>query len=1125
MSVYIKSINMGSGTLSINLGAEELFRPYNSDCPPPGQRPELPLITPDTTEPEPDPTPQIPSTGWYTEECDECCHPITDKIINYMEIVVVTFTSPGYTQNVTCEDVDIDTIVSNAVAAGDAIVNSFDPRQHTAGTLSKTRVKSKSDGTKVYDLDYNINVPIGDDKDHLEVVTYMKVDLDRMQSDFGFESARNLKAGTKSLMGAKATLEKIMEKGKTTEQSSYFVNSKTGKLWTGPVHYHPRKGFMGGAKHTTLPHPTLSRRQVPNVKVKNDNIKDKILSIDVGGSLTKNPFDEIDKLNSTSDKQKVSKSFISDLILSKGRDGTMRFLFYADPQKLVRLNSKFPGLVNSSIYRRSPIESFKIFRQRASAKSDLTELGLNKTGPATRDNQSIERSLVVSSSDKKGYNRQNSMNGGKIFDVYSKSLNQSRYKVDKDFDGIKEVNVGYITEISIGNINCDGFRVFSVEDFEISTFSAGKYRYMLELQFADPTIPYLNQKLSEICLAKDKLSELLTTVVNTKAYDSRNKRFGDNYRRSYRSYHNRTIKRALKQTASFLRIVTGFQDKEIINYLISAVSLQSGSPQGLETLIEVMGSFERKLFEALEGNISIDNAKNANIEKETSVSNKSKADSGRILIEKEFDSMVDLDNQSVLKFDYTGARAKSFPAMTDKQYDQRINEERTKFYSNKPSKSNGKSSSNLSKATLSALNRKTQESDYSYLTPAQITVGGTSMVLTGDNTQIDDVQLYKEINFRAAKGNKQSSKEAPPENANMNELAEDILAELGVSVKLEEQRTNVDKAYKNKIKGVEGHDSDDGPTLTNEFHFPEAHQADFVLDETVGKDKFKNAATETIANSVLGNALQKGVLDPDSPINQDQEVPDANEISNEKNKTGLSIESFDISKEKNILSQMDPSKVSSLPMGLRAVFQSRDKGRLNWLDHDRDLLKDPEIKDIFNYNQGSTVKVEYLTGHKNTNTGPSPNSKKYKSLTKKVIDEIPAGESILVKLTPVSLKDIGIEDESMNDKLIKSDIESEYFLINKPSKTEQKAALSPGPPPSNNNETDTDPPGMSPGSPPVGTDQPNSKYKYPSLPVLSITCTNVIPEIIEEEGIDIDTIIDTLPEEPSTVTQVCYAGV
>ena len=125
----------------------------------------------------------------------------------------------------------------------------------------------------------------------------------------------------------------------------------------------------------------------------------------------------------------------------------------------------------------------------------------------------------------------------------------------------------------------------------------------------------------------------------------------------------------------------------------------------------------------------------------------------------------------------------------------------------------------------------------------------------------------------------------------------------------------------------------------------------------------------------------------------------------------------------------------------------------------------------------------------------------------------------------MSLKDIGIEDESMNDKLIKSDIESEYFLINKPSKTEQKAALSPGPPPSNNNETDTDPPGMSPGSPPVGTDQPNSKYKYPSLPVLSITCTNVIPEIIEEEGIDIDTIIDTLPEEPSTVTQVCYAGV
>jgi len=1079
MGIFVNSVNVDDATLTIGLSAEELYRPINPDCPPPADSSSGPggglnIIPSDpVTEPPSGYTPEAGDSGWYYDECMDCCYPVTDKILNYMEFKVATFLSPGYTQNITCEEVDVDAIVTSAEAAGDAVVVAIDPRLHAAGTLSNALVKEKSDGSRAYELNYNatIELPDGADTDHIEVVSYVNIDFERMKNDYGFEAGNNLQAETIKLMALKANLDKVRERGKVNETIPYFVNPATGKTWTGPVHYHPpTRGYMGGAKHTMLPQPLLVQRTMPNLKVvDNSTTKKELLGLDLGRALTNDPYDEIDRLNSTGTKQQVAKTFVSDPVLSKTNDGKVSFVFYMDPESVVRANSKFPGIREQGIYRRTPIESIQIFRERAIEGADLTELGVKKVGKDTRGKQSQERELVVYSSDQKSYGEDMQTMNGAVKDVYSRGLQTNRYSVDEDFDGIKEVEVGIISETPVRNITSRGYRAFTVEDMQISNRTSGKFRYSTEIEFKDPTVAYINRKLAVICEAKDKLEELVSFIDNVKAYDMLNKKYTRDYKKRYKRAHTRTAKMVTREVMKLLKAITGQSFSAAQNYMISNLSVQNGSPQGIENIIEVIGSIEDKLKLALGNSIDNANTNNAGAEKDPTISKKSNADLGMVRVEKEFDAIVDQTNERPLKLDYTTARANSFPSMTDKSYEERINLERRKFYSdsNTRRRNNAKSRSNLPKRKLQALSRSRNRSDYSYLTPAFVRCGTTTMDLVGDNTQIDNLEQYKSINFRSARGNKPLSVEAPPENTSMLELSEDILTELGISVTLRPTESSKDKQYNSDSTKVFGSKS-----------FADKNTEPDRIAKKPKRDRFVMSATETIATAVLNKAQDTDILNPDAPINQDQEIPDITDATESRK---LAISKFDVLREDNILNDLDASKIEQMPIGLRALFDSRDDARFNWVDHDLDLVKDPRVQDIFTYNQGSTVKVEYLADFESTFGGKSLKKPRYSPLTKEVIDSVPEGESLLVRLRPISLNEFGVPDDSVPS--LGADILTENFFITSTT-------------PSTTGVVAVDP----------------------------VTRMEESPEITDVET-QVNAVYDMIPDEPSTVSYVCVAGV
>ena len=936
--VLIKNINVGSESLTVNLGAEELFYPYDTDCPDntDGDEcdPNHPEYNPEgCATPSPPPIAETPSVGgsdWYSEDCDDCCHPITDEIINYMEVVVVAFTSSGYTDGIACSDADVESLVNSAVAAGAATVLTIDPKAHSAGTLSNTRIKTKSDGTQVYDLDYTIDIPIVGGLEHLEVVSYMRVDFDRLKLDKEIDVATSLQTATTDLMGISVSHETVIESGQTKQDSYVYIDPATGKVWDGPVHNHPSKGVMAGATHSKIPHPVLTVKKVPNTKVQNDNVKDEILNLDIGAAIMVDSLLVIDESYTSSSKDQLVKTFISEPIASRAPDGKTRFLFSIDHANLVKAQSRYTGLKDPSIYMKAPIENLQIYRQYSTDTYDLTELGVAKVGDASNENQSLEKELIVSTADLKSYNETPSMYASTTLDVASAGLKKNSRKIDKNFDGVEETKMGAIEEINVMNLTDRGLRVFSVEDSEISSFTSGKFGYSVELQFQDPSVSYLNKKLSELCAAKDSLADLSSDIINLRAYDSTSKNFKDGYRATHGSKHTSVVKESISQIIDINSVTTGQIDKTKVNYLMSLSSAQTGSPAGVETLVEIMGVYEEKLYTLLEGSLDIDNSANANIEKDVGVTNASNADLNLVSIEKTFDYLVDRNIPDNLGVDYFKAEIRSFPQLTVAEY-----------------------SGTIETVTVASSNPNSV-----YITPMEVSVGEATTVLTGDTS----VEEYQDLAILSAAATSDFTA-TPTAQASIVAVAEDIMSALGVTITLA-TTTNDDP------EEIQTFSSDSNTIFgDNSFSTSDIDTDISLLSCGEASDGFTDGATTTIGAVLVTSAQVEGTLNPESPINQDQELLCA---------TG---QEGTLATESGV--QMDSAALVEIQ-----------------------------------YTEAAVAEVQVLSSLQlTTDLGPSLVAEQYSPISQSILNNIPAGSAVLVSIKAESLGE-GVSLEPYTENIL-----------------------------------------------------------------------------------------------------------
>lgn len=1226
--VKLGKINLGTSTTEIFLSAEELFSPQNENCPPPVDKICLDE-KPGTENPEDcdtqhipknptSHTPEQPPMGWYEEDCGDCCHPVTDRLMNYTKIAVVAFTKPGYTNRIQSPTTDVKAVVEKAVLNGDAEVTYIDPKNHHAGTLSNTRVKAKADGSQAYELNYSVSLPIErENLDHLEIITFKDIDFEEMQNDAGTDSSVSLQSATKQLMSIGVSHEVVVTNGATNKESYIYKQQSNGQIWTGPV-YH-KNPFLGGTETSLGDSVVLDQEAIPNITVTDEAVMDELLAIDVGTSIMADPFAVIDATNSASTRESVVAALTSDATLSRTPDGKTNFVFYTDYANIVKSQSYFPGLKDNNIYNSAPIESIQIFRQAASTDQGISASGVSQTSDAHLDNQSTEEVLVVSSSDQKIYTETESLYDSEVLSESSGGLITSTYSIDKDLDGLPETQSGTIQETIVTGISDFGFRAFAVQDTDISSITSGIFRYSVEIQFKDPAVSYMNEKVSATSSIKDALQDLINDVEGYNGYDYVNNRFKNNYRNNNGDKHVNVMTAAATELVDIVQVVTGNTRQEIVNYVLSKTSLQTGSPEGMQTILDIIDKFEKKLLDVLGDKVNSDNTSSGDLDQNNNPTGNSNPDKDLLTVKKDFNSTVDRNVNDSIGVTYipTGGATGSdgFPDTTDDDYVEGQEKEKEQFfdpnapdgeniptngqpgqdvvegctdpnaqnYNPQANKDNGScqyqgtttggfDDQEPTGTTMPGGGGPTTEVIYGCMNPTALNYNpeankdnGTCQFNTqapppptvlgcmnpnalnyNPNANKDDGSCQFEqatttttpqtvlgctdptaLNYdpKANKdnGSCQYQQEAPPspepiygcmdpKSLNYNPEAtinvpdkcvyppeettpeaepwttpdffncggptpependppysdppgtggdqpdgdpiiptapapnpgppnpnpptpnpidcEDLKRLFALDANLTPEQASQIPPYDSIAEdplvkecfpidiikeGVtidpepesEPEEEPDGPVISPPIPEPPDPEPPEPLADPTPVECFETAIANLVAVSIADVAVSIGTFNAAAAINTDQEIRTKDNASDFSD--NLSIYDFDPNNPNSVIANMTEAEIQDLPPGVRALILSRSSGRHNWLDHDKDLLKDPRLKNMFRYTIGSYARVEYLSGYESTALGPCPSAPIYSPLSSTVINNLPAGEKIMVRVRPVTIPELGI---------------------------------------------------------------------------------------------------------------------
>jgi hypothetical protein len=995
-------------------------------CPPTGDTQDTQAITqtalPNLSDPSPAqvgiPTPSYPSppvlssgtAGWYSEDCEECCNPSTNKMIDYSNLKVAMMLDPTYSDLLSDSCIAPNDIVEEAALKGAAMVNTISLRQHSAKTLDNTRIKTKSDGTQVYKFSYETSFIIDQEEiKHLEVVSYVDIDFDKMSVDFEIEMPDNVRYNARStLFNLKPAREKIIDNGKAVNDSTIFKNSLTNEYWDGPVHYHPSKGWMAGAKHTPFSHSTLIQEKVPNIKTKDHSVKNKLLNLNLDGILTTQKGVSIGNLNITSDNNSIANTNISEPFSSKSDDGRTRFIFYVDQANMVKSACRFPGLRDDTIYESGTIKSLQIYRQRGSENKSKSALGVNKVSDDSIENQSTERDLVVTSADSGVSDLVNSKG----------TLKRNARRIDINLQGSNIEEVGTIEELNVANLTKQ--RIFSVTDSEIATLTQGKFRYSVNLEVKDPSISYLNDKLDKICAAKEFLEDVLGESSHGKNYDIINKRFTDSYISRCGSKHTSAVSGVLIEIMDLIRVVTGRKkDKRTVNYILSQASIQAGSPDGIQDVIDIMGSFEAKIFSLLGSNLKIDKFYGAKSVNDSKVFSKSTSDTGLLTFEKNFDFIVDRSSGADFGYDYVAVSSVGFPVLSSRKYSERQEEENLKYFSDQgtPNAATG----GLRRSVRSSAKRRAIGdfgNSYSFLTPAKIRTGETTLNLIGPDSEIDDLKKQTETVSRIIQRNNSSSKIYSAKDSSID-IFMDTLTDIGVAVYSDRKKSRRDSKHQKGQKYTSSSRSIFGENNFDQKNLGKMTEQQFCEEE----EAVTIASVEKIITSINDMAAQTGVLTKNSSINRDQET--RRRTSNNGFTTSLSINQFDLESDDSLVAKMTAGEIGQLPTSIKSLFFARETGSRNWLDFEKDLIQDTELKNVYRLNHSNVVKVEYLSSVRASKDGDATSRLTYRPLSRAALRNTSSTEPLLVRLSPVTVSKVGVgTDEGME-----MDVYSENFLV------------------------------------------------------------------------------------------------
>jgi hypothetical protein len=431
-----------------------------------------------------------------------------------------------------------------------------------------------------------------------------------------------------------AAIKNVIKDKKIANTNDIFVysdtddkyQSKYGKKWSGPVHYHGQNnkgpngyiGYMGGTTGhmgTDKPTPKLIKTKMVSdgeiLDYRNKKLIDELilnyadfgfdnnfkeLVSPVPPSLQKTGTEALYERETKSNswlKAKQQKMF-SDPMFSLRQDGSCAFLFTLDLDKIIRYNTILPGLYQTlplqeyvTVLSGLKIESLKIFRHEVSNSLD------NRGMPYIDESEQVPVLIA-----------------------------EATAKLDNKLSGAKK-NTGLIQTISLNDGDSVGvfLRHIMVTDLDIKKQKSNrkKYQYSVEVVAQDPVIDYLKNKVTTyIAPLKNTLRDYFQFATSTKGYfDVHSNTFTNDFREAFEksgfSGPGGTINTSFLQGIigtsmqsflnNFLFKFKNFSTSEkidISSYMSTLAHPLHGNPSGINVVLKHVELFEKKILDLID---------------------------------------------------------------------------------------------------------------------------------------------------------------------------------------------------------------------------------------------------------------------------------------------------------------------------------------------------------------------------------------------------------------------------------------------------------------------------------------------------------------------------------------------
>ena len=806
------------------------------------------------------------------------------------------------------------------------------------------------------------------------------------------------------IVSKRVTQETVIDNSQLVSESHAYY-TPDGQIWAGPVHYHaPTRQWMAGARHTSRPHPILTRETFINATVQDFR---NIQQID-GASINLKPVDTLfdrlrEKYSANEIKEVKSVSYFSEAFMARASTsgGTSHFVFSFSYLDFLKDESQLGMLYESGtstrnqILRQSKIKSIKVFRHRVSANGLFNTAGVKTNGDTFRENPydtSVGApTLIAQSSD-----------GGVL------SLIPAR-KSTKDGQPL-----GSIREINLGNHDTY-LRSFAVTDFAADHLTDGVYKYSVEITVEDGASTFIKEQVKRLKTAIRDMTLYGELASSHGYYDSVSGRFRDSLLKYYlqetTNYQNFPWVLSL---ATFIDIVgylaeSDAQDMPLFRQLMSVINPRTGTPEGITAVIGLMEQLE-VLMESVVGTEDILQNR---VQKAVGLAQSKNR--SFLEAEKMFSNIFDSEIPHKYGLDFLSSENRNTYAgpktITFGDYGDRLIQENIKYFSPSPALySNPIASPTIGEVSPDMLERVPSDvrqamedfSTYSpaYLTPANFRNGKAVLDNTVQLTEGSDSDYNKINNFCIKFLNSvfdQRSNMFSVSNSRKTDDTEkvDFLAKLGVSI------LPVD-LYKQKIDEPEKQTSGVRAVVPA---IPGASPADNFAVETLYFSNEVRPPRMTGVNEIMGAFLSESSLINSQRYSMENDKASLSSQQQQKlTKEDLYYQNWTTTLEayQSGFTEMgatwDTAAITSIPNQIKSAFWS-DEGsiRTDYQSIDYDYINNPKTANAFTLNHQVIAKIETLSAQKNSEGVVEYN---WTPLTQAAFNADVEGGMLLARLVP-----------------------------------------------------------------------------------------------------------------------------